>query len=111
MTGFHERCRNAGATTNRLFYVEGVGLSHDDSMTESVTDAIRVAAESMGYPDSLRRLQGTVVRAFMTRRDAFVSIPTDGGKSLCYLVLPNVFNILGGEGGGGASTQSWDAVL
>ena len=64
------------------------------SMAESVTDAIRVAAESMGYPELRRRLQETAVRAFVTGRDVFVSIPMSGGKSLCYLVLPSVLDIL-----------------
>ena len=64
-----------------------------DSMGESVTDAIRVTAESMGYP-KLRRLQETAVRAFVIERDAFVSIPMSGGKSLCYSVLSSVFDIL-----------------
>ena len=66
-------------TVNRLFYEEGVGLSRDEmcdskanSMAESVTDAIWVAAKSMGYPE-LRHLQETAVRAFAARRDVFVS--------------------------------------
>ena len=66
-----------------------------NSMEESVTDAIRVAAESMGYPE-LCHLQETAVRAFVTGRDVFVSISTSGGKSLCYSVLSSVFNILRG---------------
>ena len=64
-------------------------------MAESVTDVIRIAAESMGYPE-LRRLQETAVRAFVTGRDVFVSIPMSGGKSLCYSVLPSVLDILRG---------------
>ena len=80
-----------------------------DSMTESVTDVIQVTAESMGYP----KLQETAFQAFVTGRDAFVSIPTGGGRSLCYLVLPNMFEILWGRGNPQflASTHSWDAVL
>ena len=66
-----------------------------DSMGESVTDVIWVATESMGYPE-LRHLQETAVRAFVTGRDTFVSIPTGGGKSLCYSVLPNLLTFSGG---------------
>ena len=85
-----------------------------DSMGESVTDAIWVAAESMGYSE-LRRLQETAVRAFVTgTRDVFVSIPTSGGKSLCYSVLLGVSNILwGGQATvlGEHAILSWDAML
>ena len=38
-----------------------------DSMAESVTDVIWVAAESMGYPE-LRCLQESAVRAFVRER-------------------------------------------
>ena len=79
-------------------------------MAESVTDVIQVAAESMGYPE-LRRLQETAVSAFVTGRDAFVSIPTGDGRSLCYSVLPSVFDILRGKPQSMASMQSWYAVL
>ena len=78
-----------------------------DSMVESVTDVIRVTAESMEYPE-LCRLQETAVRTFVTGRDAFVSIPTGGGKSLCYSVLPNVFDILWG---GQATVLGKHAIL
>ena len=69
-----------------------------------------MSAESMGYPE-LCRLQETAMRAFMTGRDAFVSIPMGGGKSLCYSVLPSMFDILRGKPQSLASTQSWDGML
>ena len=74
-----------------------------DSIAESVTDAIQVAAESMGYP-KLRRLQETAVRAFVTGRDVFVSIPrvvTSRCVIRCYQAC-STFT-------GGASHSSWRA--
>ena len=38
--------------------------------------------------------QQEVVVNFVTRRDNFVSLTTGAGKSLCYLVLPSIFNLL-----------------
>ena len=42
----------------------------------------------------LRPLQEEAVRRFVEGRDVFVSFPTGGGKSLCYSVLPLVFDKL-----------------
>ena len=63
---------------------------------DSVSDVIRAAASSLGYTE-IRFLQETAVRAFMTGSDVFLSIPTGGGKSLCYAVLPRVFDMLRGN--------------
>ena len=46
------------------------------------------------------------MRAFLTACDVFLSIPTDGGKSLCYAVLPRVFDMLRGNDVSGDSRQS-----
>ena len=60
---------------------------------DSVSDIIRVAASSLGYAE-IRFLQETAVRAFVTGSDVFLSIPTGGGKSLCYAMLSRVFDML-----------------
>ena len=65
----------------------------DGVPSQSVCDAIRVSAEIMGY-SCLRPLQEEAVRRFIESRDVFVSFPTGGGKSLCYSVLPLVFDKL-----------------
>ena len=61
-----------------------------------VSYIIRAAASSLGYAE-ICLLQETVVRAFVTGSDVFPSIPTGGGKSLCYAVLPRAFDMLRGN--------------
>ena len=63
---------------------------------DSVSDIIRAAASSLGYAE-IRFLQETAVRAFVTGSDVYLSIPTCGGKSLCYAMLPRVFDMLRGN--------------
>ena len=38
--------------------------------------------------------QQEVADNFVAGRDVFISLPTGAGKSLCYLVLPSIFNLL-----------------
>ena len=63
---------------------------------DSVCEIIRAASSSLGYAE-IRFLQETAVRAFVMVRDVFLSIPTGGGKSLCYAVLPRVLDTLRGN--------------
>ena len=63
---------------------------------DSVSEIFRAAANSLGYAEK-RLLQETAVRAFVTGSDVFLSIPTGDGKSLCYAVLPRVFDMLRGN--------------
>ena len=58
---------------------------------EDIDRAVRAAAQEMGY-SKLRENQETVVKTFLQCRDVFVSLPTGSGKSLCYCILPLVFD-------------------
>ena len=63
--------------------------------SERVQKAIDEATKLLGYSE-LRANQAQVVSHFLSGRDVFVSLPTGGGKSLCYCLLPKAFDILRG---------------
>ena len=60
---------------------------------DSVSEIIQTAASSLGFA-KIRFLQETAVSEFVMGRDVFLSIPTGGGKLLCYAVLPRVFDMI-----------------
>ena len=69
------------------WYARGVARFRD----EDVQMALNKCAARAGY--SLRPLQEQVI-SFVQGSDVFVGLPTGSGKSLCYNILPDVFNSL-----------------
>ena len=66
------------------------------SFSESeVASALRRATTKLGY-STLHSQQERVVKAFVQGPDVFVSLPTGSGKSLCYCLLPSLFDALRG---------------
>ena len=59
----------------------------------AIASSVKSAFERLGN-DSVREEQFDSVRAILEGRDAFVSLPTGSGKSLCYGCLPLVFDEL-----------------
>ena len=62
----------------------------------SVKDAFDFALGKLGY-EKLRPEQDKVLRAFVSGRDVFAALPTGYGKSLCFALLPVVFDRLRGK--------------
>ena len=63
-----------------------------------VKQAILLAAEQLGYSE-LRPRQYQALSSFVGGSDVFVCLPTGSGKSLCYCLLPVVFDCLKGSAG------------
>ena len=61
------------------------------SKMASVEDVLCEVALEFGYA-SLRDKQKDAIFGFVRGRDVFVSLPTGSGKSLCYSILPEVFD-------------------
>ena len=66
---------------------------------QSVESALFFAAQKLEIP-SFKPEQERVIKAFMSGRDVFVSLPTGFGKSACYGCLPVVFDCTRGVAAG-----------
>ena len=55
--------------------------------------AINTAAAKLGYAQ-LKDKQYDAIEGFISGRDVFVCLPTGCGKSLCYALLPLIFDTL-----------------
>ena len=65
---------------------------------EQINSAIVYALWNLGV-ENLKDKQQEAVEAFVNESDTFVSLPTGYGKSLCYSILPLVFDSLRGSTG------------
>ena len=52
-------------------------------------------ARSLGFPE-LKPEQKEAVAAFISGKDVFVCLPMGFGKTLCYIVLPALFDVARG---------------
>ena len=60
---------------------------HSDAAIESAMSSVVL---KLGY-SVLRHHQKTVITSFVKGRDVFVCLPADSGKSLCFAIVPEVF--------------------
>ena len=66
--------------------------SLQDSASADVKCIVARAAASLGY--QLKKEQEESVFQLVSGKDVFVCLPTGYGKSLCYTILPSVFDLL-----------------
>ena len=55
-----------------------------------VDEALALSVERLGFKAEQRE----VVKGFVSGNDVFASLPTGSGKSLCFALLPLVFDML-----------------
>lgn len=61
--------------------------------SDTIGAAIHHAVKEAGL-EKLKKEQDRVISEFVSGKDVFVSLPTGYGKSLCYALLPLVFDFL-----------------
>ena len=68
--------------------------AQDPELDKNMKMCIHSAASSLEF--TLKTEQVESIFYFVKGMDVFVSLPTDFGKSLCYILLPRVFDLLRG---------------
>ena len=61
--------------------------------SEQISKAIATACEAIGVAQ-LKAKQEDAIRGFIRGHDVFVCLPTGYGKSLCFALLPLVYDVL-----------------
>ena len=67
-----------------------------DDKQAAVDEAIKYACSKMKIKELLPE-QDKCVRAFLEGKDVFICLPTGYGKSLCFAILPHLFDYLRGH--------------
>ena len=66
-----------------------------DVLKTDLTAALEKVVVTLGYT-SLKQEQKDAIKEFVKGHDVFVCLPTGFGKSLCYIILPMLFDTLKG---------------
>ena len=74
------------------------------------TDALSYALSCIGLSSiTLKQEQLTAIRYLYQQKDIFLWLPTGFGKSVCYEVLPFLFNFAGSKSG--SNVLQWTELL
>ena len=65
---------------------------------------IKDCAQTLGYQE-LKQEQMAAVASFVEGNDVFITLPTGYGKSLCYYLLPSIFDTLYHR------TSTWSIII
>lgn len=65
----------------------------------AIDSAIDRAIDFLGLEVTLKEEQREALRVFLGGKDVFVALPTGFGKSLCFALIPVVFDVLRGSEG------------
>ena len=68
-------------------------VCHHRKSEEDILASASFAARQLEY-DTLKSLQLKVIKSFLAGRDVFAILPMGYGKSLCYALLPLLFDRL-----------------
>ena len=82
-----------GAPTTGSHSVEGLSSSLQQQSSGLLKTILQNIPTMLGY-EQLKKEQEESIIEFVKDRDVFVSLPTGLGKSLCYILLPSVFDQL-----------------
>ena len=62
-----------------------------------IDSAIDRAVDFLGLEVTLKEQQREALRVFLSGKDVFIALPTGFGKSLCFALIPVVFDVLRGS--------------
>ena len=86
--------------SERLFATMAVSVSCSSS-SQNFEDGVRYALSQLGLSDlQLKNEQKLAIHAIFGGKDVFVCLPTGFGKSICFQILPFLFNHKHGLFGG-----------
>ena len=76
-----------------LLLLKEHNLARTQQSLTAIDALISEAAKSLPLGYELRPEQRQSLQKFVAGNDVFISLPTGFGKSLCYILLPSIFDM------------------